>query len=228
MKISNYFPESFKNLIKRKTYMKKYDVILHKGSDGSRTIFEGQNILRTNTLLLDSFCGFGTTISENTKLRNVQIGKYCSIGQNVKNGIGMHPSKVFVSTHPAFYAPSKERITFTDKLLFEKQVYLNKQENIITQIGNDVWIGNDVTIFDGIKIGDGAIVGTGAIVTKDVLPYSIVGGVPAKLIRYRFTENQITFLMAYKWWEKETKWIAENCELFIDIEELMKHEKTES
>ena len=68
----------------------------------------------------------------------------------------------------------------------------------MTEIGNDVWIGNNVTIKYGVKIGDGAIIGSGAVVTKDVEPYSIVGGVPAKIIKYRFRPDEIEFLEKFQ------------------------------
>ena len=72
-----------------------------------------------------------------------------------------------------------------------------------------MWIGNDVRIIGGITIGDGAIVGLGAVVTKDVPPYAIVGGVPAKIIRYRFEQDKIEELLRDKWWNKEEEWIKE-------------------
>jgi virginiamycin A acetyltransferase len=81
-----------------------------------------------------------------------------------------------------------------------------------TVIGNDVWIGNSVTIMQGIKIGDGAIIGTNALVTKDVEPYTIVGGNPAKVIRKRFDDETIAFLLELAWWnwpiEKITQHVA--------------------
>lgn len=89
------------------------------------------------------------------------------------------------------------------------------------EIGNDVWIGNDVTLFDGINVGDGAIIANGAIVTKDVIPYSIVGGVPAKLIRMRFTETQILNLKEFKWWNKDFNWLRNNYTIFSDIENFL-------
>ncbi len=85
-------------------------------------------------------------------------------------------------------------------------------------IGNDVWIGSKVLIIGGIEIGNGAIIAAGSVVTTTVLPYEIVGGVPAKKIRSRFTDEQISFLEEIKWWDKSPKWLQENIALFEDIE----------
>jgi virginiamycin A acetyltransferase len=79
-----------------------------------------------------------------------------------------------------------------------------------TVIGNDVWIGNSATIMQGIKIGHGAIIGTNALVTKDVEPYSIVGGNPAKLIRKRFDDETIDFLLLLAWWDWPVEKITKN------------------
>ena len=76
-------------------------------------------------------------------------------------------------------------------------------------VGNDVWIGYEAVIFAGVTIGDGAIIGTRAVVTKDVSPYTIVGGVPAKLIRKRFSENVINTLLEIKWWDWSREKISE-------------------
>ncbi|MBO5552095.1 MAG: CatB-related O-acetyltransferase [Lachnospiraceae bacterium] len=91
-----------------------------------------------------------------------------------------------------------------------------------TRIGSDVWLGNDVRIMGGVKIGDGAVVGTGALVTKDIPPYSINVGVPAKTIKYRFTEEQIEKLLTSKWWEKDEQWINSNIDRFSDVEVFFK------
>lgn len=76
-------------------------------------------------------------------------------------------------------------------------------------VGNDVWIGYNATIMPGVRIGDGAIIASNAVVTKDVLPYSIVGGNPAKLIRYRFDEETIAMLQTLKWWDWDIQKITE-------------------
>ena len=89
-------------------------------------------------------------------------------------------------------------------------------------IGNDVWIGDDVTIRGGVKIGDGAVVGTKSLVLKDVKPYEIVGGVPARHIRYRFNKNTRTQLMKIKWWEWPVDKVRENAKLFASPDDFIK------
>lgn len=94
-------------------------------------------------------------------------------------------------------------------------------------IGNDVWIGSNVSILGGIEIGNGAVIGAGAVVTKNVEPYSVVAGVPAKELRKRFTEKEILFLESFKWWNKDIKWLEENVVLFSDIKLFIKNLKGE-
>ncbi len=99
---------------------------------------------------------------------------------------------------------------------YNDSVKIDNKWDII--IENDVWIGSDVKFLQGIRIGDGAVIGAGALVTKDVAPYAIVGGVPAKLIRKRFSDEDIEFLLELKWWDKGEEWIKENAEYFEDID----------
>jgi len=149
---------------------------------------------------------------------NCKMGRYCSIAPGVYIGLVPHPTEKFASTNPFFYRNNGDnflkRFGYADKKYFK--------EDIQTEIGNDVWIGTNALIKAGLKIGDGAVIGAGAVVVKDVEPYAIVVGVPAKLTRYRFTEPQIKFLLKFKWWEKADAWLKENWKDFLDIENLIK------
>lgn len=89
-------------------------------------------------------------------------------------------------------------------------------------IGNDVWIDMNAIVMRGVKIGDGAVIAAGAVVTKDVAPYSIVGGNPAKLIKYRFTEEVIGKLLEIKWWDWDEEKIRRNSAIFYDTENFVK------
>jgi hypothetical protein len=117
------------------------------------------------------------------------------------------------------YSQDAPKTTENFKLLTDKKYFDNE---FLTEIGSDVWIGANAVIKAGLKIGNGAVIGAGAVVTKDVEPYAIVAGVPAKLIRYRFTELQIKFLLESKWWERSDAWLKENWKDLLDIEQLMK------
>ena len=146
-------------------------------------------------------------ISRSCCLNNVIIGKYCSIAKNVNVGLAIHPIN-FISTSPIFFSPKNATgIKWSKNKAFED----NPRQ---TFIGNDVWIGSNVTIMGGLKIGNGVIIGANALVTKDIKPYSIVGGVPAILIRKRFDEEIIKKLLDIEWWNLREESIKENIHLF--------------
>ena len=190
----------------------------NKSSVSLSCYFEGKNVIGANTSFMNSSIGLASYISGDCKLNKIKIGRFCSLGQNIVNDIGRHPSSFFVSTHPCFFSPDMQSgFTFSKKRLFEEHLYVDVEKKYYVEIGNDVWIGNNVILFDGITIGDGAIIASGAIVTKDVEPYSIVGGMPAKLIRMRFSVEQIKILKTFKWWHRDFKWIKENFIFFSDI-----------
>lgn len=228
MILSSILPEIFKIGLKRFYIARKYGVVLEKGTNISAdTVFEGESVINKNCHLDGSFIGRGTYIANNSRFSRTRVGRFCSIGQNVQCGFGLHPSKIFVSTHPSFFSLEKQAgFTFVERSLFEEHRYVQtpglERDRFQVVIGNDVWISNDVRIMDGVTIGDGAIIGLGAIVTKDVEPYSINVGLPAKRIGYRFTEDQIGFLLRFKWWEKDLNWIRNNAPLFSDIEALQR------
>lgn len=134
------------------------------------------------------------------------IGKFCSIASEVKIGMGEHTLKN-ISTSPIF---TEKNNSTGHKWTTNTNVYPFQR----VKIGNDVWIGTRVMILGGVTIGDGAVIGAGSIVTKDVEPYSIVAGVPAKLIRYRFSKDQIELLNQTLWWDKSVEVLKENLSLF--------------
>lgn len=149
-------------------------------------------------------------------MSSIKIGRYCCVGSNVKVVLPTHPTNTFVSIHPAFYSTKKQAgFTYVKKNIFNETKMVDGRYGCI--IGNDVWIGDDVTILGGVKVGDGAVIALGAVVIKDVEPYSIVGGVPAKMINKRFDQNTIDFLLNYKWWEKENDWIRSNTHEMCNI-----------
>ena len=179
-----------------------------------RCTFQGRVNLAANVKLRNCCIGANTYISNNSQLINCDIGRYCSIGPEVLAGLGLHPSKTFVSTHPAFFsAKNSSPVSYVDDQKFVEHKRI--------KIGNDIWIGTRASLIDGIKIGDGAIIAAGAVVAEDVEPYSIVGGCPAKEIRKRFSEEQINFLLALCWWDKEEEWIRSKAHLFNDINKLI-------
>jgi len=177
--------------------------------------FGNYNTIYNDVMITNVSLGDFTYIANKSTIKNTTIGKFCSIGSNCNIGLGKHPSEIFISTHPIFYSRLKQsQITFADR------DYFDEFENI--EIGNDVWIGSNVVILDGVKISDGAIVAAGSIVTKDIPPYAIVGGVPAKVIKYRFKQNEISYLLNSKWWDKDINWLKNNFKSFHDIKEYIK------
>lgn len=195
-----------------------------KGSIVSKnTILEGHNSIGVNTVLCNCEIGHGTYTGSNTELTGVIIGRFCSIASNIRNVRGRHPLEKFVSTHPCFFSKGKPAgFTYSDKDKFQGVEYIDNSKKISNEIGNDVWIGDNVLIMDGVKVGDGAVIGAGALVTKDVPPYSINVGVPAKTIKFRFSEKKINQLLALEWWNKDIEWIKSNINLFDDVDALIK------
>lgn len=148
----------------------------------------------------------------------LKIGKFCSIACGAKF--------LFNSANHTM----KSLSTYPFPIFFEEwgldvrditSAWDNKGDIVI---GNDVWIGYEAVIMAGVTIGDGAIIGTRAVVTKDVPPYTIVGGVPARQIRKRFSEDMIAYLLALKWWDWPIERISENIEFIksADLEKLKK------
>lgn len=158
------------------------------------------------TQVYNSTMGRYSYLGRHSYLICADIGQFCSIGDEVKVGLGIHTISN-LSTSPLF----TEKHNGTGSSWADKNVVIPFKRVVV---GNDVWIGERVIIMGGITIGDGAVIGAGAIVTKDVPPYAVVAGVPAKVIRYRFSENIIKKLLQLQWWNLEDDVLKQNLHLF--------------
>lgn len=207
-----------KKIIKKLIFIRKYKVNIPLNSEiAISSVFEGKNLIGKQTMF-DGILGRGSYIGSNAQIVRAKIGRYCSIANNVVIASGSHPMS-YVSQHPMFYSIGKQNgYTYIDKQCFEERVYLDKENRFDVIIGNDVWIGNRAIILGNIEIGDGAVIGAGAIVTKNVPPYAVVVGVPARILKYRFNNEIIKELLNDKWWNKSEEWLVENAYMFKDVD----------
>ncbi len=173
------------------------------------------------------FCGhlgYGSYIGPYSKV-SAKIGRFTSIASYVCTVAGRHAYQApFATTCPMFFSlnpnHSQSGSTFATEQMFEELKFAVPEKQLDVEIGNDVWIGERAMLIGGVHIADGAIVLAGAVVTKDVPPYAIVGGVPAKIIRYRYDEETISFLLQTQWWNNTEEWFKENWKLLTDIDKL--------
>ena len=158
-----------------------------------KSFFDENVNIGPRSVIEDSNIGSCSYI-QGARLKNVTVGKFCSIGpRTIIGGFDEHPIRT-LTTSPIF---TDRRSPVGNPFGINDYLYLNKP----TSIGNDVWIGADVRILDGVKIGNGAVIAAGAVVVKDVDSFTIVGGVPAHFIKYRFSNKIIDGIEALKWWD---------------------------
>jgi len=184
---------------------------------------QGVSIL-ANSKLGNCKVGRFSYVGSKCDIQNTDIGAFCSIGSEVICGLGKHPLN-YISTYPGFYTDNSSGARWFGNLhAFE--------EHKRVVIGADVWIGTRAIILGGVKIGNGAVIAAGAIVTKDVPDFAIVGGAPAKIIRFRFEKELANRILNSNWWNLETsvlkdasKFAAEP-EVFIDYIEKSEMKKS--
>ncbi|GEL67590.1 CatB-related O-acetyltransferase [Marinilactibacillus psychrotolerans] len=175
----------------------KIKKVMNLKNISSKVHIDGKISIRYKSISIGAY----TFLGDNLSLENVKnIGRYCSISNGVRIGLAQHPID-WISTSAVFCNPNRG---FVSENLFKTDI------DKYCDIGNDVWIGTNSLIMSGVNIGNGAIVGAGSIVTKDVPDYAIVGGNPAKIIRYRFNNEIIDSLTSSKWWEKEPSEILQS------------------
>lgn len=207
-----YIPEVIKNEFKIFFNKMKYknSLVLSPYIDKESKLLGNNKILRFAEVY-KSEIGKYSYINSNSIVSYSVIGKFTSIGANCSIGTPNHPIE-YLSTSPFTYnelSSNKSNIFgFTSSF----DTYSKK-----TLIGNDCWIGNNVVIMQGVSIGDGVIIGAGAVVTKDIESYSIAVGVPAKVIKKRFNDEKLNYLIENKiekWWEFEEKEIKKMYKYF--------------
>ncbi|MFT3952386.1 MAG: CatB-related O-acetyltransferase [Oscillospiraceae bacterium] len=202
----------------------RYKVIFEKSCGISSSCeFEGRNRVCHNSFLSKTHLGFGSYVGVHTALIAVKVGRFTSIGPYVRVTSGKHPIGTFVSTHPAFFSMRKQAgFSFVKKQKFDEGI----SARYYTNIGNDVWIGDSAVLLQGVTIGDGAVIAAASCVTKDVPPYAVVAGNPARIIKYRFDDSVIAELLQNPWWNQSLSWIAEHAELFENVTSFIQAGKT--
>ena len=160
--------------------------------------------LMSDTYLIESSFDDYSYTAGNVQIIYSQIGKFCSIANSVRINPGNHPQWRVTQHHMTY---RKFAYGFDQK---DDEEFFNWRREHKCVIGNDVWIGHAAIIMPGVNIGHGAIIGSGAVVTKDIPPYAIAVGVPAKVIKYRFDETTIAALMDIAWWDWDRATLEEN------------------
>ena len=217
----------FKRIIKYLILIKKFPnskIYFGVNMDKMSTISDN-TVLFANVVLQNANVDKYTYIQSGSVVSFANIGRFCSIANNVTIGLAAHPTYM-VSTSPIFYDNTQPLpCFFTEKKEFEKELPT-------TDIESDVWAGQGALIKAGVQIGVGAVIGAGAVVTKDVEPYSIVAGVPAKHIKYRFEREIREKLIASKWWDFEEEKLEKIAPYFKNpqqmLEKLNEFEKYEN
>ena len=182
--------------------------------------FEGMNKIYSHSSF-GGILGYGSYIGHHSSL-TAKIGRFCSISNHVICNAGIHPFQApFATTSPCFFSLRKQNgATFATQQMLNEIKTTDNEGAFDCEIGNDVWICEGVFINGGIHIADGAVVLAHAVVTKDVPPYAIVGGVPAKIIGYRYDEATIKWLLNVQWWNNPIAWFRAHWSLLCDIDKL--------
>lgn len=165
--------------------------------------------------------GYGSYIGNDSTVLG-RVGRFTSIAPYTTVVCGRHPYTLpYVTTSPMFFSQVRQNgYTFATEQAYEEFHWVDEQTPVV--IGHDVWIGARVSIIEGVTIHTGAMVLAGAVVTKDVPAYAMVGGVPARVIGYRYDEETIELLLKSEWWERDPAWLKDHWCIMNDIKEFKK------
>lgn len=216
MQYYDYYPKDNENLQKHRDKTlgeQPYfhdDVLIYDSHIGSWTE------LMAGTRLVESTFGDYSYTAGNVNIIYTDIGKFCSIASHVRINPGNHPMWRVTQHHMTYRRKMYGLGEADDKDFFEW-----RREHRCT-VGHDVWIGHSATIMPGVKIGHGAVIGAGAVVTKDVNPYEIAVGVPAKTIRKRFPDEIIEMLLEISWWNWDRAELESRFDDLLDMNTLLK------
>ena len=210
--IAHYVKGIFRNLFNHRISIAAF---ISANVDVDKTAYIYRGVKAKNASI-----GAHTYIANNTDIENAEIGMYCSIADHCRIGMSGH-SLSYLSTSPIF----TQTVNGLQERWIDKDVFKHKSEEERVFLGNDVWVGSHVLINGGVTVGHGAVIGAGAVVVKDVPPYAIAGGVPAKVIRSRFSNEVIEKLLELQWWNLPDETLKEHIALFqqdsIKVEDLV-------
>jgi acetyltransferase-like isoleucine patch superfamily enzyme len=176
----------------------------------------GKRVQFNAILTVDDYTFIGDHTRFDTKIEHV--GKFCSISHDVSIGLGQHPHN-WVSTSPVFYSINRGYVN--------ENIYLIDKQKKSVIIENDVLIGANSIILAGVTISNGAVIGAGSVVTRDIPPYAIVAGNPAKILKYRFNDKIINLLLESKWWEKDINCLLHRIDMIQEPEEFIRSLKAD-
>ena len=186
------------------------NVILEETAIGSYTHIQSHCVF-CNTVVGDYsyFGGYNQVFYAN-------IGKFCSVASYARINTTNHPTYDRIAQHHFTYRSKRFGFGEDDALFFEQR------KNKSVTVGNDVWIGHNAIIMPGLTIGNGAVIGAGAVVTKDVEPYAVVVGVPARKLRMRFPDAMVKKIERLKWWDWNHQTLKERLSDFRDMDAFIK------
>lgn len=219
--------KSIKSLLRRLNARKRKVFWERTTSVCNQSFLESNINISSNCRIFESSIGRGSYIGTGSTIIKARVGRFCSIGSNVEFLLNNHPTSSFVSTHPAFHRSSnfmlkRLNLDFVTKDLYPMFHLLDSGNQC--EVGSDVWLGNGVKIMPKVKIGNGAIIGANSLVTKNIPPYAIAFGSPAKVYKFRFSAKVIKALNKQSWWDMDISELRNVSESFINVHDFLEKE----